>query len=342
MTKPAGRRSSVSGDNFRQLSGNDNVSKQRTEFIPLFTCIAGLFLVAASTGCSLKKMAANQVGNALAGSGTTFASDNDPELVRDAIPFTLKLVESVLAETPDHKRLRTAAAAYFTQYAYGFIQLEADYIEAEDYEAAEAMRQRAKKLFLRGRNHGLQRLEQEILNFPDLLQTSPKEAVAQIDSDLTETLYWTAAAWGSAITLGKDDPYLIAEVPQMEALIDRALALDPDWNDGAIHSFLITYEMSRQLEGQDPETESRKHFEAALKASKGKQLSPYVSLAEAVCVQTQEAEEFQNLLNQALAISIDEYPEFQLVNLLMKKRAEWLLSQMDELFLLDEGFDFDE
>lgn len=287
-------------------------------------------------------MAANQVGNALAGSGTSFASDNDPELVREAIPFTLKLVESVLAETPEHKRLRTAAAAYFTQYAYGFIQLEADYIEAENYEAAEAMRLRARKLFLRGRDHGLKRLALAVPHFQERLTKAPSETAAEIDRDLTETLYWTAAAWGSAITLGKDDPYLIAEIPQMEALIDRALVLDPDWNKGAIHGFLIAYEMSRQLDGQDPETQSRAHFKKALIASEGKQLSPYVSLAEAVCVQIQDAREFESLLNQALAIKIDEYPEFQLVNLLMKKRAEWLLSQMDELFLLDEGIDFNE
>ena len=193
----------------------------------------------------MKKIAANQIGNALAGSGTTFASDNDPELVKDAVPFTLKLVESVLAETPEHARLRTAAAAYFTQYAYGFVQLEADYIEFDDYERAEAMRERAKKLFLRARDHGMNRLELAEPGFQVALEMNPQTAAAKLDHELIEPIYWTAAAWASAISLGKDDPYLISEIPQMEALIDRALALDADWDHGAIHSFLIAYEMSR-------------------------------------------------------------------------------------------------
>lgn len=282
------------------------------------------------------------MGNALAGSGTTFASEEDPELAREAIPFTLKLVESVLAETPDHARLRTAAASYFTQYAFGFLQLEADYIEAEDYEKAEAMRVRARKLFIRGREHGLARLELSHPNLRSRLAQTPQEAVQSLGSELTETIYWTAAAWGSAITLGKDDPFLVAEIPQMEALIDRALALNSEWNMGAIHSFLITYEMIRQPNGQDPETESRKHFEKTVETSQGKLLSPYISFAEAVSVQTQDLDEFELLLNTALSIDIDEYPDGKLVNLLMKKRAEWLLSQKEELFLLDEGLEFDE
>jgi len=56
-------------------------------------------------GCSIKRLAVNKVGNALAGGGTTFASDDDPELVKAAVPFSLKLMESLLAENPRHEKL---------------------------------------------------------------------------------------------------------------------------------------------------------------------------------------------------------------------------------------------
>ena len=46
-------------------------------------------------GCSVKKMAMRQVGDALAGTGSTFSSENDPELVREALPFSLKLMEGL-------------------------------------------------------------------------------------------------------------------------------------------------------------------------------------------------------------------------------------------------------
>ncbi len=289
------------------------------------------------TGCSIQKIAINQIGNTLASAGTTFSSEPDPELARDAIPFTLKLIESVLEETPNHARLRTAAAAYFTQYAYGFIQLEADYLESKDYDQAEHLRQRAKNLFLRARDHGLRTLQIQSPDFPFRLAQSPREAAASVEKRSIETLYWTAAAWASAINLGKDDPFLVAELPQMEALIDRAFELDADWGEGAIHNFLIAYEMNRPDTANDRERRSRDRFQDAVQLSNGRLLSPYISLAEAVSAQIQDAREFRSLLNQALAIDIDEHPPSRLVNLLMKKRAEWLLTQMDELFLPNEN-----
>jgi hypothetical protein len=78
------------------------------------------------SGCSVKRYAINQLGNALAGTGSTFAADEDPELVRAAVPFSLKLIESLLAENPRHEGLLLAAARGFTQYAYAFVQEDAD------------------------------------------------------------------------------------------------------------------------------------------------------------------------------------------------------------------------
>ena len=56
---------------------------------------------AALGGCvSVKQMAINQLGNVLAGGGTVFSGDDDPELVKAAVPFSLKLMESLLAQAP--------------------------------------------------------------------------------------------------------------------------------------------------------------------------------------------------------------------------------------------------
>src|SRR5215469_7517649 len=115
------------------------------------TLIVGLLILSAC-GCSFKKMAVNRVGDALAGGGTTFASDDDPELVKAAVPFSLKLMESLLAESPNHKGLLFAAASGFTQYSYAFVQEDADELEATDFAAAEQMRARARRLYLRARN----------------------------------------------------------------------------------------------------------------------------------------------------------------------------------------------
>src|SRR6266852_3578127 len=117
--------------------------------------LAVAFVVASSTGCSVKRIAVNKLGNALASGGSTFTSDEDPELVRDALPFSLKLIESLLAESPRHRGLLLAAASGFTPYAYAFVQEEADEIEDRDLEKATALRIRARRLYLRARDYGI-------------------------------------------------------------------------------------------------------------------------------------------------------------------------------------------
>src|SRR5687767_11308407 len=78
------------------------------------------------SGCSIRKLAVNQLGDALAAHGTTFATDDDPELIGDALPFGLKLMESLLAESPSHTPLLVATSRGFTQYAYGWVGPAAD------------------------------------------------------------------------------------------------------------------------------------------------------------------------------------------------------------------------
>ena len=290
-------------------------------------------LAVVGSGCSVKRLAVNKVGDALAGSGTTFASDDDPELVKAAVPFSLKLMESLLSESPRHEGLLLAAASGFTQYAYAFVQEDADEMEDKDLAVAEEMRGRARRLYLRARNYGLRGLEVRHKDFEKALRADPKQAVRVATVKDVPLLYWTAVSWAGAVSLSKDNPDLIADMPIVEAMMDRALALDEAFDDGAIHSYLITYEMSRPGGTGDPAARSRQHFERALALTKGRQAGPMVSFAEAVCVQKQDLKQFESLLQQALAINPDAKPESRLVNLVMQRRAKWLLSRTDQLFL---------
>ncbi len=292
-----------------------------------------LCLAAAGPGCSIKRMAVNQVGNALAGSGATFASDDDPELIKAALPFSLKLMEGLLNEQPRHEGLLLGAASGFTQYTYAFVQQDADETEDRDFAAAEELRARARRLYLRARNYGLRGLEVRHQGFEQALRANAQTAMSAATRKDVPLLYWTALSWAAAISLSKDNPNLIADLPLVEAMMDRALALAEDFDHGALHTYFITYEMSRPGGTGDAAARSRQHFERALALSGGQQAGPMVSFAEAVCVQKQDLKEFESLLNQALAINPDLKPEWRLGNLVMQRRAKWLLSRTDQLFL---------
>jgi len=292
------------------------------------------FIAVMLSGCtSMNKLAVNKLGDALASGGTAFSSDSDPELVRDAAPFSLKLMESLLAENPHHAGLLYAAASGFTQYSYAFVQQDADVIENTDVAAATALRARARGLYLRGRDYGLRGLEEAHPGLTAALRQNPVAALRPCQPADVRLLYWTAVSWAAAIAAAKDDPALIADLPAAESLIDRALDLDESYDHGAIHSFLITYEMGRRTGTGDPIARSRQHFERAMKLADNAQASPLVAYAEAVCIQQQDRTQFLSLLKQALALDVNARPEFRLVNLVMQRRARWLLGRVDELFL---------
>jgi predicted anti-sigma-YlaC factor YlaD len=280
-------------------------------------------------GCSIRRMAVNQLGNALAGGGGVFATDDDPELVRQAVPFGLKLQESLLAESPRHRGLLLSLATGFTQYAYAFVQQDADEMEEKDVAAAKALRDRARRLFLRARDYGLRCLE---LENPDF-RKDPVTALKLTTVKDVPVLYWTAAAWGAAIADAKDRPEIVADAGTMAALMERALELDETFERGAIHSFLINYEMARPgARPAEAQARARQHFDRAVTISAGKLAGPFVTYAEAVCVQQQHRAEFTKLLQQALAVNADAAPEARLANLVMQRRARWLLAKTDELF----------
>jgi len=300
---------------------------------PAFPAALAVLAVALAGCTTLKHTAVDRLGDALAGGGTTFAADDDPQLIAAATPFSLKLMESLLAERPHHRGLLLAAASGFTQYSFAFVQQDADELAEKDYAAGQVLRDRSRRLYLRARDYGLRGLEVNHPDFARRLRTNPSAAVLRATREDVPLLFWTAAAWGAAISLSKDNADLIADQGILEALIDRAAALDPDFEHGAIHGFLITYEMARPGGVGDPAARSRAHFEQAMVLSQGRQAGPLVSLAEAVAVPRQNRAEFERLLQRALALDADVEPAFRLVNLMMQRRARWLLGRADELFI---------
>lgn len=292
-----------------------------------------LVLLLPLSGCSPKRYAINQLGDALAGGGTAFSSDDDPELIRAAVPFSLKVIESLLAETPEHQGLLVAAASGFTQYSYAFVQEDADLAQDTSLAQATALRDRARKLYLRARDYGLRALEVRHPGISKELRSQPLQAVERLQRQDVPAAYWTAASWAAAIAISKEQPELIADQPVVEAMMDRCLVLDEAFDEGAIHSFMISYEPARQGATGDLAQRCRKHLDRALELSRGLQAGPLVAYAQAVSLPAQNRGEFEKLLRQALAIDVNAAPSRRLVNIIMQRRASRLLTQLDDLFV---------
>jgi len=289
-------------------------------------------LLLALGGCSVRQLAVDSLGDAIAQGGGAFATDDDPELIRAAAPFSLKLIESLLGQSPEHKGLLLAGARGFTQYGYAFLQQEAE--ESEPYDIARALRleDRARRLYRRARDYGLRGLAVRRAELVRDLRSDPRRALAALPASDVPLLYWTAASWGALIGLSKSQPDVLGELPIVEAMMDRALELDEAFDGGAIHTFMIGYEAIRQGAPGDPAVRARRRFDRAMELSGGADAAPLLALAEAVCVPQQRRAEFEALLRQALRIDTDRSSENRLANLVAQRRARWLLSRTEHLF----------
>jgi predicted anti-sigma-YlaC factor YlaD len=293
---------------------------------------AALLLAVWLSGCSPRTIVLHKAADAFASTGEAFATDGDPELVREAAPFALKGMESLVAETPEHRGLLAALSGGFTQYATAFVWQDA--VESPEPEAAEAGKDRARRLYLRARDYGLRGLEAAHPGFRGALAKDPAKALSRTGPADVSLLYWTAASWTLAIASSGMAPALLVDLPLCEALMRRALSLDEGFGAGAIHEYFVALEGSRPDATGRTIERARRHHERAMAFAEGKRISPLVTMAETVSVKTQDKAEFLALLDRALAFDAHrEAPEFRLANLVAQRRARWLKERADELFL---------
>jgi predicted anti-sigma-YlaC factor YlaD len=284
-------------------------------------------------GCGLvQRKAVGMVASTLASSGDVFTRDDDLELVGDAIPFGLKLYESLLDSAPKNKDLLIATCSNFTQYGVAYLETEAAVLgEAEHHDEVAHLNQRALKLYLRAKGYCLRAMEVRFPGISAKLLTDAGPALAKAEKKDVPLLYWMAASWGSAIGLGIDKPDLVIDMPVVRALAERALALDESWNKGALHEMFVSLDSLPAALGGDPD-QARKHFARAIELQHGESPGPYVALATGVALPAQDRAEFEKLLQTALAIDPDKDPSVRLVTLVQQRRARALLDHIDTMF----------
>lgn len=307
-----------------------------------FVCVALVFV---TSSCSINRFAVRAAANALSGDGTSgaFMGDNDPDLVGDALPFVLKLYDVLIEQDPANAGLLLAAGSGYISYANAFLQTPAEMLGYEYFERAEYMRARAKNLYLRGRDMVLSGLDIRRPAFRDALAdpSSPLEMMRTTD---VPYLYWAAAGWVGAYSVDPFDLEIGFTVPEAGRLMARAYELDPDFNDGAISEFYISYYAGLPDGLGGSRVKARAAFERAVAATGGESAGPYVALAVGVSVPEQNIDEFRDLLASALAVDPDANPNLRLLNTLNRRRAQWLLAHEDDFFLLfdDDWEDLDD
>jgi hypothetical protein len=279
-------------------------------------------LLLAAAACSPRNMAIDRMAALIASSGSVYEADNDPEFVRLAAPSTLKTIEILLAQSPQHPGLLLSACSGFTEYSYAFLHVESE-LKAADVAAANELRRRAGAMYGRARDYCLRGLRVRHASFTrDALIKAPVETLRIATREDVPQLYWTAAAWGSELLLAQDRIRRIGDLVVVRALIERARALDDTWQNGAIYEALIALDGLPVLLGGSREA-VRTDFQRAIELSHGHSVLAYVAMAAVV----NDPAERRRLLQQAIAIDPNQIDSRRLTNLIAQRYARALLQQ---------------
>ena len=283
--------------------------------------VALVSLVLGTAACSPKNMALNRMASAMAEATTVYDTDNDPEFVRLAAPSTLKTIEMLLSQSPNHTGLLLTACSGFAQYSYGFLHVEAE-VRASEADAARELRSRAGKMYQRARGYCMRGLGVKHQGFTaQALSADPAAALKSMKAEDVPWLYWTAASWGAELSLAPNQLARIAEVGVVRALLNRAKALDDTWERGAIYEALIPFDGLPPILGGSPAA-ARASFEKAMQLSERKSVFAYVALAATIA----DPVEKRRLLQQALAIDVSTLTSRRMTNLIAQRYARALLN----------------
>lgn len=289
-----------------------------------------LFLI---NGCSVSKFTMSKITNTLTGDNEVFTSDDDPELIRDALPFTIKFYESLAKKDSLNPDLLLATGRLLCLYAQAFVQFPADTLHDSLKIQKKAMGKRAKKLFLRGRDYALQALELKYPGINDSIKKGSIDSALTItDNSDTSFLYWSGVSWMGAIRADRSDLALAMSTKKALTLMRRVFELNHSYDNGAVHEFFCSYYASapEALGGDD--NKAREHFQKAIDISSKSKVSPYVAFASSLCIKNGNKDEFNEILKKAVKINIRSFKTSLLQNTIYQQHAKWLLENQSRFF----------
>ena len=284
---------------------------------------ATALLLLALSACSARHLLVQGMAGELAAQGQ--APEDDLVLAREASAFYLKLSEALLREVPDNLPLSESVATGFTQYAYAFVAFEAERLDGTDSRAAQALRLRAARLYARAHRHAMEALERSQPGFGLALQDPNASQWPRLKPTEIGLAYWGAASWGGLISMSKDQPDTVADLPLAIRLASLAYAQQPDYGQGALAGLMASFELARPGGSQ---AQALRYFDQSIALSAGS-AGPLVAKAEGVAQPAGDRAAFDALMQQALAVAA-AHPGLQ--NSVMRERALWLQAHADDLF----------
>ena len=253
---------------------------------------------------------------------------DQPELVSIYFEKKIKKLEKSDMTSLDQQRdlMRTKV-----EYGFGIIMEHADRLIDVDYSSALDKYKKANIIFKDARDSGISILNDRYSNFNECIIRGVE--LQFTNNDIID-LYWLAAAYGGAISSSRGDPFELIHLPKVGRILRKCIELDPEWNNGAVYSAMMSFTSTRTDISEDLLRDSVDfYFNKAILYSDSLDAGPFLAYAESIQKTYQERKEFEDKLNYVINMKTKSRSRYELPNLIAKNRAEWLLSKTDDYFL---------
>lgn len=287
-----------------------------TDLKQYLTSVFCIIILCFSSGCSL--ITSSATSNMMNNLSKSILNSNDLAMVKTGAPAYLLMIDGLIHQDPENKKLLRTAATLYTAYADLFVN---------DIT-------RSKKIADKALNYAKKAACLEINDACAIKSKTFKEfktIIADMKIDNVPALFTLGNAWASWIMVNKNDFNAIADIPHIELIMQRVIELDKTYKDGSAYLYLGTLaSLLPPALGGKPE-KARGFFNKAIKISQGRNFMVKVIYARMYARMMFNRKLHDKLLNEVLAA--DPYVQgYTLVNTWAQVQAQELLESAEEYF----------
>ena len=275
--------------------------------------VAGALLL---SGCAA--IVAQQTSGLADALGSAIRANKDLQTVKDGAPAYLLLMDAMVQQDPESPALLLGAADLYSFYGGVFV---------DDPARAVLFANKAMTFATQGSCFE----DALFCDWASLDREAFEARLAKLEPDHLATLNTVASVWVGWIQANSDDWNAIAQLNRVQQMIERVVALDPNYEQGTAQLYLgVLHTLLPPLQGGKPEL-GRSHFEAAIAASEGRNLLAKTYFAKFYARMVFEQELHHQLLTEVIDADFDD-PQFNLMNELAKQEARMLLADEADYF----------
>lgn len=275
-----------------------------------------IFVFTTAAGCSaIIAGATSSMADSLS---DAIINQSDPETVRQGAPAFLLMMDGFVGNSPKSGSLLQGAAKLYAVYGAVFVD---DPL-------------RAKRLTERGFSYGRRALcvaRESVCDMHELAYDEFINDLNQLDAGDTPALFAYTVSWLAYIRTHSSNWGSVADLPKVEASLERINTLDENYESAAVHQYLgILNTLRPAALGGAPEL-GREHFEQAVMITNGQDLSIKLEYARSYSRLVYDRELHDRLLVEVVEAD-PEVHGYTLFNTLAQTEAQALLDSADDYF----------